>query len=147
MKRDLVADPERRETIKPGKCCVARGAMNNIAFPQEKARKVGAVLPGYPGDEGHFARWSSRRHITRRTGVRSRPGIVAPSLRDIRSSATGACTRQRERLRFAPPARKSAALVKRPPLGEIEGVQAPRQDQRRPRAMARRRPARHHALG
>jgi hypothetical protein len=56
MKRYLVADPERDQTIEASKGCVARRPMNNIAFAEEKARKISAVLPGYPGDEGHPAR-------------------------------------------------------------------------------------------
>ena len=75
MKRYLVADPERNQTIESGKRCVARRPMNNVALPKEKARKISAVLPRYPGNEGHPARWSSRRHATRRTAARSTLGI------------------------------------------------------------------------
>jgi hypothetical protein len=41
-KRYLVADPERDQTIEASKGCVARRPMNNIAFAEEKARKISA---------------------------------------------------------------------------------------------------------
>jgi hypothetical protein len=56
MQFDLVANSERGETIQPGECCVARGAMHDIALTEEKTRKVRAVLPGYPGDKSHATR-------------------------------------------------------------------------------------------
>jgi hypothetical protein len=56
MERYLVADAERNETIQPGKRCIARGPVDDIAFPKKKARKIGAVLPGYAGDERYPAR-------------------------------------------------------------------------------------------
>jgi len=72
MKRYLVADPERNQTVEASKRCVARRPVNNVTSPKEKARKISAVLPRYPGYEGH---WSSRRHATRRTAARSTLGI------------------------------------------------------------------------
>jgi hypothetical protein len=40
MKRYLVADPERNQTIETSKGCVARRSMNNIAFLKKKTRKI-----------------------------------------------------------------------------------------------------------
>jgi hypothetical protein len=48
--------------------------MDDIALPKKKTRKVGAVLPGDPGDKGHPARGSACHHATRHTAVRSTMG-------------------------------------------------------------------------
>ena len=55
MERDLVANAERVETLHAGKRCVARGPMDHIAFPEKKARKISAILPGYASDKGHLS--------------------------------------------------------------------------------------------
>jgi hypothetical protein len=62
MKRYLIGDAERNQTIKPGKRGVARSPMNDIAFLEKKASKASAVLTGYAGDQGHPAR--SDHHCT-----------------------------------------------------------------------------------
>ena len=56
MKRYLIGDAERNQTIKPGKRGVARSPMNDIAFLEKKASKASAVLPGYTGDERYPVR-------------------------------------------------------------------------------------------
>jgi len=43
MERDFVADAECNETIQPGKRCVARGPVDDIAFAEKKAREISAV--------------------------------------------------------------------------------------------------------
>ena len=50
-----VGDAERNQTIQPGKRSVARGPMDDIAFPKQEARKISAVLPGHANYEGYFA--------------------------------------------------------------------------------------------
>jgi hypothetical protein len=49
MERHLVADAECNETLQPGKRCIARGPVDDIAFPEKKARPVmpamSATLP------------------------------------------------------------------------------------------------------
>ena len=51
MKFYAVADAKRGEAIEPSQRRIARRAMNGIALAEQKARKVGAVLPGDAGDE------------------------------------------------------------------------------------------------
>jgi len=64
MERDLVADAKRKEAIPPGKRCIARGPVDDIAFPEKKAGEISAVLPGYTGDKRYLAQ--SRHHLTPR---------------------------------------------------------------------------------
>src|SRR5262245_28808811 len=75
MKRYLVADAKCDETVQPGERCIARGPVNDVAFPEKEAREISAVLAGYAGDEGHLVRRSGHRSTVRYMAVYSPWGI------------------------------------------------------------------------
>src|SRR4029453_3748894 len=60
-------------------------AVNNVALGKKKFGKIGAILPGHAGNEGHLARWSSHHCSTPAPAV-------SCSARTMRATISGILT-------------------------------------------------------
>src|SRR5215471_2832763 len=85
MELDALPNAERAQALQPGKCGIARGAVDHVAFPEQEPRQIGTILPGDADDQCDLL-----AHAMDPIGLSFWRPLVLNHLRSIGIGASGA---------------------------------------------------------